>query len=186
MKAFNATNFGTSRAWWVVLLVGILMVIGGFAYWFWPVQGFAVASVIFGWLMILAGCVQLTVSASGKAKRGWGWWLAGGVIDIFIGFVLVRNVFLSEAVFPYFLAFLFLYWGVEALVDAVGGNGEGKYRWLSIVNGVLLCLIGFFFMEAGWVSNMMMVSFLVSIGFIYWVFTIAISAYEMRPTAIEK
>ena len=100
---------------------------------------------------------------------------------MFIGFVLVRNVFLSEMVFPYFLAFLFLFWGVEALVDACGTSGR-RYRWLNVVNGVLLCLIGFFFMKAGWVSNMFMVSFLVSIAFIYWGFTIAIAAYELRPT----
>lgn len=180
MKALNVSNYGTTRGWWAVLIVGILMVIGGFAYWFWPEAGYAVASQIFGWLLILAGCVQLSVSASGRARRGWGWWLAGGVIDIFIGFVLVRNVFLSEMVFPYFLAFLFLFWGVEALVDSCG-SPERKGRWLGIVNGVLLCLIGFFFMEAGWVSNMFMVSFLVSIAFIYWGFTIAIAAYELRP-----
>ncbi|MBJ2183443.1 MAG: DUF308 domain-containing protein [Muribaculaceae bacterium] len=185
MKALNVSNYGTTRGWWAVLIVGILMVIGGFAYWFWPEAGYAVASQIFGWLLILAGCVQLSVSASGRARRGWGWWLAGGVIDIFIGFVLVRNVFLSEMVFPYFLAFLFLFWGVEALVDSCG-SPERKGRWLGIVNGVLLCLIGFFFMEAGWVSNMFMVSFLVSIAFIYWGFTIAIAAYELRPTSIEK
>ncbi|MDE6497484.1 MAG: DUF308 domain-containing protein [Muribaculaceae bacterium] len=186
MKAFNATNLGTTRAWWVILLVGLFMVMGGFAYWFWPEAGYAVASQIFGWLLILAGAVQLSVSASGKTHGTWGWWLAGGVIDIFIGFVLVRNVFLSEMVFPYFLAFLFLFWGVEALVDACTAGSRARYRWLGVVNGVLLCLIGFFFMEAGWVSNMFMVSFLVSIAFIYWGFTIAISAYELRPTAIEK
>ena len=95
-------------------------------------------------------------------------------------FWMMPNVFLSEMVFPYFLAFLFLFWGVEALVDAAG-NGHRRYRWLGIVNGILLCLIAFFFMEAGWVSNMFMVSFLVSIAFIYWGFTIAIAAYELRP-----
>jgi len=30
--------WGQSKAWWVVLLVGILMVIAGFVYWFFPVQ----------------------------------------------------------------------------------------------------------------------------------------------------
>ena len=180
MKSINVNFLGTSRYWWAVLLVGILLVLGGFAYWFWPAAGYAVASQIFGWLLILAGIVQLCVSSGENRPRGWGWWLAGGIVDMFIGFVLVRNVFLSEMVFPYFLAFLFLFWGVEALVDAAG-NGHRRYRWLGIVNGILLCLIAFFFMEAGWVSNMFMVSFLVSIAFIYWGFTIAIAAYELRP-----
>jgi len=185
MKAFNVSDFGTTRAWWAVMIVGILMVAGGFAYWFWPAAGYAVASQLFGWLLILAGAVQLSVSASGRAQSGWGWWLAGGIVDIFIGFVLVRNVFLSEMVFPYFLAFLFLFWGIEALAGACRATGRSRYRWLSIINGVLLCLIGFFFMEAGWVSNMFMVSFLVSIAFIYWGFTIAIAAYELKPAKAD-
>lgn len=179
MKAFNTSYLGTTRAWWVVLVVGILMVISGFAYWFWPAAGYAVASQIFGWLLILAGVVQLCVATGPNRAAGWGWWLAGGVIDIFIGFMLVRSVILSEEVFPYFLAFLFIYWGVEALIGACYRGG--RYWWLGLINGIILSLIGFMFLEAGWVSDMLMVSFITSIAFIYWGFTLAVGSYNMRP-----
>ena len=180
MKSVNLNYWGHSKYWWIVLLVGVLMVISGFAYWFWPVQGYAVASIIFGWLLVLAGIVQLCVSAGADRPTGWGWWLFGGVIDLFIGFMLVRSVVLSEAVLPYFLAIIFLFWGIEALVGACFRR-RVKYWWLDIINGILLSIIGFFFLEAGWVSDMMMVSFLTSIAFIYWGFTIAIGAYELKP-----
>ena len=179
MKAFNFNYLGTTRAWWVVLVVGVLMVIAGFAYWFWPEAGFAIASQIFGWLLILTGIVQLCVATGPDHARAWGWWLAGGIIDIFVGFMLVRSIVLSEAVFPYFLAFVFIFWGIEALIASC--YRKNKYWWMGIINGILLCLIGFFFMEAGWVSDMMMVSFLTSIAFIYWGFSIAIASYELRP-----
>ena len=91
MKALSLNFWGQTKAWWVVLVVGILFVIGGFCYWFWPVAGFAIASQIFGWLLILAGIVQLCVSAGINRPRGWGWWIAGGVIDMFVGFCLVRR-----------------------------------------------------------------------------------------------
>ena len=58
MKKFNLSFWGRTRYWWVVLTVGILMVICGFAYWIWPVSGFAIASQLFGWLLVLAGIVQ--------------------------------------------------------------------------------------------------------------------------------
>lgn len=161
------------------MVVGILMVISGFAYWFWPAAGYAVASQIFGWLLILAGVVQLCVATGPNRAAGWGWWLAGGVIDIFIGFMLVRSVILSEEVFPYFLAFLFIYWGVEALIGACYRGG--RYWWLGLINGIILSLIGFMFLEAGWVSDMLMVSFITSIAFIYWGFTLAVGSYNMRP-----
>jgi uncharacterized membrane protein HdeD (DUF308 family) len=156
-----------------------MMVLAGFAYWFWPIAGYAVASQIFGWLLVLAGVVQLCVATGPHHAGGWGWWLVGGIIDIFIGFMLVRNVLLSEAVLPYFLAFMFIFWGVEAFVRA--GYRSSSMWWLSIINGILLCIIGYFFLEAGWFSDMIMVSFLTAIAFIYWGFTLAMTSYNLRP-----
>lgn len=185
MKALNPSYFGKTRAWWVVLLVGILMVISGFAYWFWPVAGYAIASQIFGWMLVLAGVVQLCVASGPDHARGWGWWIVGGVIDLFIGFMLVRSVVLSEAVLPYFLAFIFLYWGLSAVMAAFGQR-QRRYWWLNLINGVLMLAIGFFFIEAGWVQNMMMVSFLTSLAFIYWGFSVAMLSYDMRPEVADK
>lgn len=180
MKSVNLNYWGHSKYWWIVLLVGVLMVISGFAYWFWPVQGYAVASIIFGWLLVLAGIVQLCVSAGADRPTGWGWWLFGGVIDLFIGFMLVRSVVLSEAVLPYFLTIIFMFWGISAIFGSVSGR-KRKYWWIELINGILLMSIGFLFIEAGWVQDMWMVSFITSIAFIYWGFSIAMVSYEMRP-----
>lgn len=180
MKALNIKFWGQTKYWWVVLILGILLVIGGFAYWFWPAQGFAVASMIFGWLLILAGIVQLCVSAGENRPRGWGWWLAGGVIDMFVGFLLVRSIGLAEMVFPYFLAVVFIFWGISAIIASVNSRG-GRYWWLYLINGILLMLIGFFFFEGGYLQDMMMVSFLSALAFIYWGFSVAMTAYDMKP-----
>ena len=44
-----------------------------------------------------------------------------------------------------------------------------------------MLMIGFFFIEAGWVGDMEMTSFLTSLAFIYWGFTIAMTSYDMKP-----
>ena len=180
MKSLNVSYLGQSRAWWLVLVVGILLVIGGFAYWFFPVEGYAVASQIFGWLLILAGIVQLCVSSGENRPRGWGWWLAGGVIDMFVGFMLVRSIVLSEIVFPYFLAIVFIFWGIASIIASVSSRAN-RYWWMYLINGILLLLIGFFFLEAGYLQDMMMVSFLTALAFIYWGFTVAMISYDMKP-----
>lgn len=180
MKNAGKTYFGQTRYWWVVLLAGILLVLGGFAYWLWPNAGYAVASQIFGWLLISVGIVQVCVSASLNRPKEWGWWLAGGVIDMLVGFMLVRSVILSEIVFPYSLAFIFIYKGISVIVAAVM-NRQRKYRWLYLINGILMLIIGFFFLEAGYIQEMMMVSFLTSLAFIYWGFSISMVAYDLRP-----
>jgi len=176
--------YGQSRWWWLILAVGTLMVLGGLAYWVWPAAGYAVASQIFGWLLVLAGVVQVCVSSSYRRPSGWGWWLAGGVVDMFIGFMMVRSVVLSEAVFPYFMAFFFFYWGVESLVSACGRRR--RYWALGIINGVLECIIGYFFLESTFTSVELMTSLLVSIAFIYWGFTVAVMGYEMKPAVDDE
>lgn len=173
--------WGKTKYWWSIMLVGILMVPCGFAYWIWPVAGYAVASQLFGWMLVLAGCVQLIVGGGVNQVPGRGWWIAGGIIDIFIGFMLVRSVILSETVLPYFLAFIFLYWGVSSIISSFSTQGK-KYWWLQLINGILLCVIGFFFLEGGYLSNMASVNFLVSLAFIYWGFSLCIFSYEIRPS----
>ncbi|MCH5345766.1 MAG: DUF308 domain-containing protein [Muribaculaceae bacterium] len=180
MKPFKTNFIGQSSAWWIVLLVGILMVICGFAYWFWPQIGYAVSSQIFGWLLVLTGVVQLCVGSGPNRGHDWGWWVVGGVLDIFIGFMLVRSIILSEVVFPYFIAFIFIYWGLSAFINSFADRSR-RYWWLKLINGILMLVIGFFFLEAGWVQNMMMVSFLTSIAFIYWGFTISMMGCDLRP-----
>ncbi len=184
MKSINLNYWGRTKYWWVVLLVGILMVLCGFAYWLWPVQGYAVASVVFGWLLVLAGIVQLCVSAGKERPKGWGWWLFGGIIDMFIGFMLVRNVVLSETVLPYFFAIVFLFWGISAIFGSAS-NRRRKYWWVELINGILLMTIGFLFIESGWMQDMWMVSFITSIAFIYWGFSLTMLSCDMRPAKKE-
>ncbi|MBO4994823.1 MAG: DUF308 domain-containing protein [Muribaculaceae bacterium] len=180
MKASKINFWGPSKYWWVILIIGIAMVLCGFAYWFWPVAGYAISSQIFGWMLVLAGIVQLLVASGPNHPRGWGWWLVGGIIDMFIGFMLVRSIVLSEAVFPYFIAIVFLFWGISAIFSSVSQR-QRRYWWLYLINGILLMVIGFFFIEAGWVQDMMMTSFLTALAFIYWGFSISMLSYDMRP-----
>ena len=44
-----------------------------------------------------------------------------------------------------------------------------------------MCIMGFLFIEGGWGADMSMIDFLVSIGTIYWGFTLCVVAYELQP-----
>lgn len=177
----NYVNFwGTSRWWWVLLIVGILLVIEGFAYWLFPVMGYTVVSMLFGWMLLIMGVVQLCVSVSVNHPKGWGWWLVGGVLDIFLGFMLVRSIVLSEMILPYFFAIVFFFWGLNIIFGAIMARRR-RYWWLNLINGVLLLIISYFFIESGFLQDVMMISLLTAIGFIYWGFSVMIIANDMRP-----
>ncbi len=180
MKTGYVNFWGFTRWWWVVLIVGILFVLAGFCYWIFPFIGYAVTSMLFGWMLIASGVVQLCVSAGSHRPKGWGWWLVGGVLNLFVGFMLVRSVVLSALVLPYFFAIIFFFWGLNAIVGAIA-SGRRRYWWLNLINGILLLIISYFFIESGYMQDMMMISMLTSVGFIYWGFSMMIIANDMRP-----
>lgn len=179
MKTQGFNYLGPSRWWWLLLIAGILLIAGGFAYWFWPAAGYAVAAVLFGWLLIATGIVQLCVSAGKVRPEGWGWWLAGGIINVLIGFMLVGNVFLAEAVLPYYLALVFLYAGIMNLMQAFGGGHRSGW-WLYLVNGILLIVVAGFFVCGSYFQEMNMISMLAGIAFIYLGFVVSALACDMK------
>lgn len=185
MKKQGFNYLGGFKLWWLLLIVGILFVVGGFAYWLWPEAGYAVASLTFGWMLVGIGIVQICAVSGAGRPRGWGWWLAGGIINLFIGFMLVSNIFLAEVVLPYFLAFAFFYAGLMALAHAFGRKGYGLW-WLSFINGILLIIIGCMFCGGGYYRDMTMVSFLAALAFIYWGFTLCTLSYDLKPRSLEK
>ena len=175
MKTDYVNFWGRTRWWWALFIVGVLLVIAGFVYWMYPVMGYVVVSMLFGWMLIMTGAVQLCVSASIKRPKGWGWWLVGGVLNIFVGFMLVRNVVLTELILPYFFAIVFFFWGL-----AIMARGY-RFWWLNLINGVLLLVISYFFVESGFLQDAIMVSVLTAVAFIYWGFSLMIVANDMRP-----
>lgn len=180
MKTKIVNFWGSSRWWWVMLIVGIMFVLAGFGYWIYPVIGYEVTSMLFGWLLIVAGVVQLCVSSGINQPKGWGWWLVGGVLNIFVGFMLVRSVVLTAIVLPYFFAIIFFFWGLTAVIGAIISR-KRRYWWITLVNGILLLLISYFFVESGYLQDVLMISMLTSVSFIYWGFTMMIIANDMRP-----
>lgn len=174
-----------SGMWWVVMIVGIVMVLCGVAYWLWPIIGYTVASQLFGWMLVAVGVVQLVVSASNDRPHHWGWWLFGGMLDIFIGFVLIRNVIFTELTFAYFLSVVFIYWGVMTVFNAVI-HRERRNWWVKMLNGLLMLLIGFFFIEAGFLQDMIMTSMLVALSFIYWGLTLVSLSVDMKPQKCDN
>lgn len=177
----NLDSFGSSRYWWLLLLAGIFLIAGGIAYWVWPAAGFAVASMLFGWILIAVGLVQICVAGARVHPVDWVWWLVGGVINVLIGFLMATNVFLAESVFPYFLAFIFLYYGFMACARGWAGSRHNG-RWLYFINGVLMIIIGCCFLGGGYVQKMEMVSFLAALAFIYWGISVCAVAFELRQS----
>ncbi|MDO5572121.1 MAG: DUF308 domain-containing protein [Bacteroidales bacterium] len=178
--------YGRTKYWWAILVLGIAVALLGLWMLFFPIAGFDLLAMIFGWALIGAGIFELVVATSMEKKiPGWGWWLASGIIDILIGLVLVINQELSMEVLPYFFAFIFLFKGIQNIVAGFSMTSQNKYWWLYLLNGVLMLILSWIFFSS--VNNpAFIIDFLVSIVFIYWGAMTAFISFDVKPAQLKK
>ena len=130
------------RYWLLLLLTGIALLVIGIVVFAFPAQSYIGMSLMFGWLILLSGIFQVILSTANKHYiTGRGWMLAGGIIEIVLGAILVWNVALSAATLPIFLGFWLMFRGFSAI--GLGGdmssmNVPGS-AW-TIISGILLLL----------------------------------------------
>ena len=87
------------RYWWLLLLTGIALLVIGIVVFAFPAQSYIGMSLMFGWLILLSGIFQVILSTANKHYiTGRGWMLAGGIIEIVLGAILVWNVALSAGI----------------------------------------------------------------------------------------
>ncbi len=181
MEMSQFTFWGKSRHWWAIMMVGILLIPCGMWLIFKPIIGYDIISMLLGWILVILGILQLIVAGDiARNTHGWGWWFAGGIFDLFIGFMLVGNFMLSEALLPYFFAFVLLYRGVKYIVSSIDEKKERRTWWAYMLNGIMLMLLSFFFFFTPTTAAMVIV-YLCAIAFIYWGITLIIFSTDIKP-----
>ncbi|MCM1151090.1 MAG: DUF308 domain-containing protein [Alistipes sp.] len=132
----------TVRYWWLMLLIGIALVVLGILVFAYPAQSYTSMAVIFGWVILASGILEVVISATNDHFiTGRGWMLAGGVIQIILGLILIFNVALSAAILPVVLGF----WLLFRAFSTIGLGGDMRALEVSgsgwtIACGVLLLL----------------------------------------------
>ena len=130
------------RYWWLMLLIGIALLVLGILVFVYPAQSYTGMAVLFGWVILVSGILETVVSATNDHfVTGRGWMLAGGIIQIILGLILIFNVALSAATLPLVLGFWLLFRafstiGLGSDMRALEVTGAG---W-TIACGVLLLL----------------------------------------------
>ena len=75
------------KNWWMSLLLGILYVVVAISLMFAPFSGYAVLSILFSISMLFSGLLEISFAVSNRKNvSSWGWYLAGGIIDMVLGF----------------------------------------------------------------------------------------------------
>lgn len=98
------------RNWWLLLLLGIAVFITGIFIFTYPGASYVALALTFAVLILVAGVVNIALATTNSnAAVGRGWLLAGGIMELLIGLMLMIYPSVSAATLPFFLAFWLMF-----------------------------------------------------------------------------
>ncbi|WP_288207771.1 DUF308 domain-containing protein [uncultured Parabacteroides sp.] len=132
MNAFNEKISSAVQNWWVSLLLGLLYILIAICLMFTPLASYVALSILFSVAMFVSGTLEILFAASNRKHiSSWGWYLAGGIIDLILGIYLMASPGLSMTVLPFILAFWLMFRGFSSTGYAMDLKrfGTGNWGW---------------------------------------------------------
>jgi uncharacterized membrane protein HdeD (DUF308 family) len=138
-----------AKAWWVLLLWGLTFLIAGLCLLFWPLRTAAALVAILAAFLLISGIIG-AISAVVHRDSGWGWRLAGGIVGVIVGIILLASPVAGALIIVtaqfFLLAVGLIVMGIAIMVggkytsDAIGY----QWSWGNFFLGVLVILLGIF------------------------------------------
>lgn len=118
------------KNWWTSLLLGIVYIIVALWLMFSPVSTYVALSIIFSVSMLISGILEIIFALSNrKCIPSWGWYIAGGLIDLILGIYLISYPMLSMEVIPFIIAFWLMFRGFSSAGYSLDLKRYGTRDW---------------------------------------------------------
>ncbi|MDH3323554.1 MAG: HdeD family acid-resistance protein [Flavobacteriaceae bacterium] len=136
---------GAVKNWWVLLIMGLLLVVGAVWMFRTPAESFVSLAGIFSVIILISGLLSVFFAFVSKNDiDDWGLFLAGGILDIVVGVVLLKYPQITMVLFSLFIGFWLLFRGVNAISTAFKLRKDGIDNWGWILFfGVLTVIFAF-------------------------------------------
>ena len=129
-----------SKNWYMVLIKGIIMILLAVLIFMSPVDALITYALWIGLGFSLAGIFRIIQGFSAKGSYdGWGWLVLEGVLDLFVGFILMANPILTAEILPFLIGFWAGFYGLFLIVDAFSGTGS---MGMKLIAGILILILG--------------------------------------------
>jgi len=124
---------GTIKNWWVFLILGVLLLIS--AYWMFstPIESFVGLASLFSALIFVSGLFSVFFALTNKDDiDNFGLYLAGGLLDVLIGFILLKYPGLTLVLFSMFIGFWLLFRGFNMISVSfkIKKIGDSNWGWI--------------------------------------------------------
>ena len=139
------TAKSSAKNWWLSLILGVLFILLGIWIFRTPAASYISLSLLFSISIFISGIFGITFAISNrKEMEGWGWYLAGGILDLVVGTLFVSIPLMTMAILPFYVGFWVLFRGVFGigLSFQLKHFGAPNWGWLLFF-GILTLLFSF-------------------------------------------
>jgi len=136
---------GTVKNWWVFLIIGILLLIGSYYMFTTPVESFIGLAGLFSALILVSGLFRVFFALTNKDDiENFGLYLAGGVLDVIVGFILLKYPGMTLVLFSLFIGFWLLFRGfnIISISFQVKKQEDSNWFWILLF-GILVVIFAF-------------------------------------------
>lgn len=136
---------GTVKNWWVFLIIGILLLIGSYYMFTTPVESFIGLAGLFSALILVSGLFRVFFALTNKDDiENFGLYLAGGVLDVIVGFILLKYPGMTLVLFSLFIGFWLLFRGfnIISISFQVKKQEDSNWFWILLL-GIMVVIFAF-------------------------------------------
>lgn len=136
---------GSIKNWWAFLIIGIILLIGSFWMFSSPVESFVGLTAFFSALIFVSGLFTIFFALTNKEDiDNFGLFLAGGILDVIMGFILLKYPGMTVVLFSLFVGFWLLFRGIGTISISFKMKKDGLENWGWILFfGILVTLFAF-------------------------------------------
>lgn len=125
----------------MLLIKGIIMILLAILILSSPAGALLTYVIYIGIGFSITGIVRIIQGFQAKGvSESWKWIVFEGVIDLFVGFILMAHPGVTAAILPWLIGFWAAIYGFSLIIDAFSGKGNAG---MKVITGILI--VGFAF-----------------------------------------
>lgn len=142
------TNFvsqvkNTGKNWWIVLVLGIILIVTGICTLPSPLQSFIALSIVFSISFLTSGILEIYYDLNNQNKiPNWGWNLAFGILTTMVGILLLIHPKISIATLPFYVGFVIMFRSIMAIAWATNLK---NYTDVNVTSIMFMGILGLLF-----------------------------------------
>ncbi len=175
------------RHWRLFLVEGLALVVLGAGAIIVPPLAGVVATVVLGWILLLAGAVGTVATLRTSGAPGYGWSLLSGLLAIAAGAVLLWSPIQGLISLTYVLIAFFVVDGIAMIFLALAHRRElsGRWEWMML-NGVMDLVLAAIIV-AGWPGTLVWaLGLLLGIDMLFGGASLIVMALEARQSSLQR